>query len=1567
MDDQAMPNSPPTHLPPDQGSIALSAKSTHYELIKKAIPSWLLNASAPQVQALKNVRLTIPDWHKSASVAAHRSLRNDLKLNWNAQNSVEQALSNLQDVYAFAKPLLQQVLKQRFGVDDDVEQTWLRLYAPVNTSWWVHDFASGTQSRTVSLLDAALHNFSGNETFTADSEFITRPDAQGHFAIKRLKHKMSVDQFKSLCRELNIGARYEQHLNELLLSTNKVASNVLRHKVILSQKSALNVAAQMALMKNDIGQDAYDVVQGMLDDRRNLRWNGQAISYYNLAMMDARLIGIVLICADVSAATGPVPVIAYVPHDPEHPLKQYPSSLEFMAELTRQLREGASATSYQRFFSQFVNHQQRGHFFAGLNDRLDKVKWQPAAPGSNLPSWRETPVDNPNLQFNLSKIQEDRETRFTGDLWGYFYRQKLNKILNDAREIAISTEYADRMARWAWWDNLEKMLSDILNVALLVATPLVPFLGELMLAYTAYQLLDGVFEGIVDLAEGHLVEAGEQAIGVLESIIQLGAFAAGATLGHVAGMKLSSFVEGLKPVQLADGQTLLWNPDLTPYRLPKQALPAQARPDAHGLHPVGDKQLLQLDQHLFEVVKDPATGQHRIRHPRRPEAYAPTLDHNARGAWVCETENPRQWEGTQLMRRIGHSTDGFSDAQLEQIRQLTGTDENILRRMHVENAPPPPLLTDTLVHLGTTPDDAATPLSPEVSQVLVDCPQLTPILAERVIAQARPMELQQIAQRRRLPLRLRTTARELQFELQSVRAAQGLQHEALSNIDSERLILGALRHYSDTFGALRIEIREGTFDGELRCSAGAESAERIRVLVRIEPERYLVRDGENQPIHEASGLYEAILHAMDNEGRSVLGYRPTEAEQFKQWIIAKTTAPSERRTVLASAPIRSVAQHDTLFLVRGGGLSKDAATLQERIQDLHPHFSPREVDAFADALTEQGEPLKAIERHENELDELRVIVHRWRYQQPESWGPGSQGFRDGGGLHIYECLLDCFERKNAELGNRADPSSYALDLSREMLSLDLETWWAKRPELKKFLDKVTVLKLDNTRFSSDSNGLLKDFPHLVELSAKGCELTRLPTRIGTTLRRLERLRLSDNHIVLDTAAVERLRSLTYLEVLRLEDNPLGLSPDLSRMPRLKVVILKNTGLDTWPEGTLARPRPRGFLLDLRGNPLTHIPEVVTGSDAQWLVARTRLDVVSLSELNQVRYQAHRRSMALPPEPVIPPGPSQNRSIVSTYGADYWGDVPGWGLDREIPWSELVEEPAAQPFMATLLSVRDFADYRAGGAIRDQLMQRVWRMLDAVHVDSRLREKLFTMVVAPVDCADAGAQLFNHMGINVLAYEAYTYSIEPAELERKLVTLAKGAARLDHVNEIARADVASRGGDPDDVEVYLAYQTGLAKRLGLPWQSEGMLYRPVSGVTDAMIDQAYDTVLALGEGDGLVNTMLEQDFWVNYLGERYPVRLETNKQQHLAKYELLEVLRSTQREWVESTQLSDLERAALRNRLRDLANDLSVPETVVFADDPISEATFNRLLVDLGDDEKELSRRLTRAALGRAGQ
>ncbi|WP_085724422.1 dermonecrotic toxin domain-containing protein [Pseudomonas sp. R37(2017)] len=1580
-----MPISPSAIQGSDPLDIAPIDKSIHFNQVRKAIPAWLLDTSPSRVDALKSVRLTLPDWHRNASATAHRKLKAANRLGWTAQNTADKLLSDVKDISAFAKPLLQQALKDRFGVEDDVEQTWLRLYAPVNTAWWVHDFSGGTTSRTVSLLDAALHNFSRDETFTQDSEFITRPDARGHFLVKKLKDKLSIEQFKSLCRDLDIGARYQQHLKDVLLPTDKAASDTLRQNIIASQKSALLAAAQMALMKNDIDQQAHDVVQGMVYNRSRLQWNGQPVDLYNLAMMDTRLSGIMLIAADTASASGPVPVIAYVPHDPLHPLKQYDSSLEFMAELTRQLRDGTSANSYQQFFSQFVPHEQRGHFFAGLNARLSTVKWQPAPAGSNLPSWRETPVDKPDLQFSVSSLKTDRETTFDYDLWSYRYRQTLNKVFNDAREIAISTEYADRMARWAWWDNLEKMLSDILDIALLVATPLVPGLGPLMLAYTAYQLTDGVVEGLVDLAEGHLAEAGEQTLGVLENVIQLGLFAAAGAVGNVARTRLSPFFEGLKPVQLANGGTRLWNPDLSPYHRADVVLPADARPDAQGLHLHQGRRILPLNDQHFEVLDDAVTRQQRIRHPQRPEAYAPILRHNGQGAWVSETENPREWEGSTLMRRLGHSTDGFNDEQLEQIRRISGTDEDLLRRVHVESAPPPPLLTDTLQRLASPAIEPAA-LSPEIAPLFSEFPELSATVADQIHARASAAERQRITQENRLPLRMRTQARELQFETQAVRAAQGLYPTASVTADTERLVLGTLRLYTDTFGDLRLEVRQGTFNGELRCSAGPEDAAKVRVLIRDDAGQYEVRDGTDQPIHTADDFFEAVLQATQENGQSALGYKPGDAEQFRQWVMVKSEPPSERRTVLAEPPVRAVAEHETMLLVRGGGLSKGGQTLHERIQDLYPHFSEVEVDSFADALSARGEPLNAVEELKNELAELRVTLDHWERQQPFSPVSDNNGFQGGGGRHIVERLIDCFERRNSEFGNRTDPSSYSLDLSREMLPVNLETWWPRHPMIKKLLKKVTALKLDNTRFPTDPYGILHDFTNLRELSANRCELSHLPIDIGN-MRRLERLRLRDNNITWNYRSNRILWELTSMEILELDNNPLNerhninnplneqsninnllhnllsnfnnLSdlPDISQMPRLTFVGLRNTGITNWPIGTIAFDRPQDFVLDMRGNPINYVHHMTLRPWAALIIGRTRLDIENLSPNNRFLFNQIRMEAGLPNDidALFSPDAASSTAI--------WESSPELDRERVKRWEELKHEPNSGPFISFINSAPGFADYKAGGEARKQLLERLWRVLDAVCIDTPLREKLFTMAADPVRCADAGAQLFNNIGIEVLNFEARSSTSDPSQLEDKLVTLAKGSARLELVNDIARADMSSRDGDPDEVEVYLAYQTSLAKRLSLPWQSEDMLHRPVSGVTDAMIDNAYDTVLTMEKGDGLVNKMLELDFWESFLRKTYPSKFEENKQLYLSKFEKLETLRTTQHEWANS--LSEVQRTALRDKLKELMIGFSVPETVIFNDQPISEEVYGGLLTDLGYDEKELARRLTREAMSKA--
>ncbi|RON10558.1 hypothetical protein BK659_03345 [Pseudomonas brassicacearum] len=679
--------------------------SAHHELIKNAIPAWLANSTPQRLCALKEGRSAIPDWIKNASRVELLSLKRVVEASWSSQNDVDRMLVDVQDVYAFAEPLLRRKLKEKYGVEEDVRETFLKVYSPAKLSPWVHDFDGGTTSRTVSLLDAALHNFSRSEVLLPDSEFITRPDALGHFDVKEVRKKMSIQQFRDLCRELDIGARYKAYLESYLRPADGLARGVLQSRVIKSQKAALKAALQLALVKKHITSDAWLVVQGMIKGLKGLTLDGIAVRYYSLTMMDIRLTGIVLIAPDLYASgSGNRRVIAYVPHDPEHPLKEYASPVAFLNELTRQLRnsdtelaEGQcpSGGSYQQFFSRFVAHQQRGHFFAGLNQRLTHVTWHPKEPGVDLPSWRETPVDNPRLHFNTVRFEDDTQHRFRGDVWVYLYEQQLNKILNDGRELVISTADTDSEARWAWIDNLEKMLADIVNAALLVVTPFVPGLGEAMMVYMVYQLVSEVVEGVVDLAEGLYLEAAENLIGFTESLIQLGLFGAGMKIGsEVVLPRLSSFLEGTKPVTLANGNQRLWGQDLEPYLRKNLLLSADSKPDDLWLHQHEGKPILRLDTRHFELGKDPQTGKHRVQHPTRSDAYQPVVESNGAGAFVIEGEQPQSWDEHTLMARMGPLLDGLVDS-FDDIRTVSQSDVNALRQMYIGNESPLPLLSDT--------------------------------------------------------------------------------------------------------------------------------------------------------------------------------------------------------------------------------------------------------------------------------------------------------------------------------------------------------------------------------------------------------------------------------------------------------------------------------------------------------------------------------------------------------------------------------------------------------------------------------------------------------------------------------------------------------------------------------------------------------------------------------------------------------------------------------------------------------------------------------------------------------
>lgn len=71
-------------------------------------------------------------------------------------------------------------------------------------------------------------------------------------------------------------------------------------------------------------------------------------------------------------------LIAYVPDDPRHPLKEYASFTDFMKELMSQLR----SPDYQQFFSRFVAHQK-----TMANSLPGFANVSPRSPGRSVSRW----------------------------------------------------------------------------------------------------------------------------------------------------------------------------------------------------------------------------------------------------------------------------------------------------------------------------------------------------------------------------------------------------------------------------------------------------------------------------------------------------------------------------------------------------------------------------------------------------------------------------------------------------------------------------------------------------------------------------------------------------------------------------------------------------------------------------------------------------------------------------------------------------------------------------------------------------------------------------------------------------------------------------------------------------------------------------------------------------------------------------------------------------------------------------------------------------------------------------
>jgi len=1353
----------PPAIPP--GNHNAQHPDEHYQPLKNAIPGWLGNASATRREALKKSAAQLPETLKPTPSEQHAVMKSLGAAHIAAQSEVDKSLEHLQDAATFAEPLLKAELKNCFDLDLDVRNTFVRLYIPATTPWF--PIRTGARVWTVSLLDAALHNFEDKETydnaFETESTFTTAPSATGQFeTLPAIKAKLGISAFTQLCRRLDIGAKYKASLEDNLGYSDPMVATVLRRKLDISEKTAMKAALQWARINRDVSETNVRLVDALLDGMKGIHINSAPVLCHDVTMLCAPLTGIVVFAPDLYLSRNMAGVVAYVPDDPEHPFKEYASSLEMVVELTRQLR----SKDYQQFFSRFVNHEQRGFFFSTLNSRLSEIKWHPHEPGNALPAWRETPVERPDLQTAL--------VPFHDELWQHLHQAKLNKVFFDARVIAVPTVWVDQRARWAFWDSVVNIISTIAQTAALIVAPFVPVLGEAMMAYMAYQMLDEAFEGIVEWGQGRTTEAFEHLMGTVESMIQLGMFAVGGAIAstefrNVLPREVVAFIDRFKPVKLANGETRYWEPDLERYKHPARP-EADSQPSELGLHSYRDKQLLPLNDGHFSVKEHEVPGQYRIEHPTRPDAYQPVVRHNGDGAWHTELEQPMEWDGETALRRIGPTVETFTPAERESILQVSGTGEDAVRKMHVNQEKVPPLLADSIQRFkidqqlqrfidqldsdvaeeflradqatqlqllsehGRWPSNqrlrlidrkgdllwqSSTDESLPLTQLrqdrliggdllktllsLLDEGQIKALLAEPFTATP-PLDIRSQTLRKQLvglakthrsalfesryralqhvddplaqqlkaynpelpasitrelldtatgselllisdgqlPPRQRELMQLAGQEVRMTRAYEGLELDSVNNPDSDSLALHSLKLLPGWSGDVRIEIRDGRYEGLVLDSIGREDAPEHKVLVRGDNGRYQPYDDRGQELHSFTDFYSSLLYALPDSERQSLNLQIGHGQRLKAAIQNRTLEREELRTVIYEAPIQPPTV-DTLRLLGTDGYPRleiaprlegvPPRTLEEDIRALYPRVPQQEIVSLAQNMRANPSGSRTeMRRLQDEYLQLQNDLHAWANHPPAvhpetgaAFTPIEKRAEIQNRRLARDALLKAWRRETpTAIDQYGILSNHALRISQPVQG--------ELPVMSADFSHITSLAIEGRTTTDGFNSFLQHFGRLQRLEARGFKLPSLPQAL-TSMPSLRELRLPDCGVSLTTPTESVLASLPQLTILDLQGNSLGLPPDLHAMPSLRYVNLSNTGIYSVPPDILDHPRLISAQLD--GNNLTQIPDGFfdlagslsdgyTFADNQHLSAATR-------ERVKTYYQHTGRNFAIQPE------------------------------------------------------------------------------------------------------------------------------------------------------------------------------------------------------------------------------------------------------------------------------------------------------------------------------------------------
>lgn len=1236
-----------------------TSPNIHYATIEQKIPAWLKQTSAPVHHALRKAQQA-PAW-----LVAAIQRQPDVAKAWSDEHArhrehharVQELFAQLPDLESFARKVLSDAIEERFSPTSpiDVDKTYLIDARLIDTTHAI-DSRQAVNRATRSLLQCALHNF---DTDSAAEHGMDAPDAllkksvivdhrrfMGTLPINN-RIDITAEAFAGLCRSLDIGARYHERVHAIYYpaatverSADEVALEVYQ-TLGRAEVSAFRQSLHFARLKGDIDQGFYDAALALPMDEAPKA--NATITFNTLSLWEAELTGVVLIERE---ADGQKTHTLYIPQDDETPLKTFSSIEALDKALSDRLRANMG------YLNPHIADRDKASVQTRLADRLAPLGWSTRGLHERLPDPHASlyPVAHP----------------FRHAFQGKMAFQKAERHEKDALYNATPTEIVDRRAAQA---HRELVFARVLT-GLNIAGFFVPGLGQFMLAICVTQLAFEVYEGI----EAWHNDERDTALNYLVDVIENVAIMAALSAAHkgLKGMKgeangpeeeleveripveTPSFIEELEDVVMPDGQVRLWKPDLTAYHS-SETLPDDLEPDERGLRQYQGKQWLVIEGQQYQVEQTPATDEYRLRHPTTARRYQPRVTHNGSGVWLLPGDQPSEWTGSALLRRLGHASAHFDEATLQRMLDISATHEDVLRRALTEHQRLPALLEDTLQRfkldqsIRQMPDHSAWPeaftqaykrihiiQAPHSEIIQRIYPSLPGAVVDELVRNASASELQALSTGK-VPLRLSEEIRIYQQHIRLARAYEGLYLASVQSWDSDRLVLQTLAHLPGWPADCKLQILQRSVWPDQQYAIGPQDTRPDTTITHAHA-GYIVHDASRPgaAVSAHPDIYTA-LHETLPEVMAQLGAADGKALQFlmQQSPLLPRAA---LREALGMQPIRPgyrspmrLADGRIGYPLSGGNSDSPGSTRQHLLAMVQatgiPERTGRSAEHILTSIASQGRNRLQILEYLNTLEEERNTLQSRLDDWSEAISPASDEaaraydtLRESIMQHWYETALE-------------DDAALAAELSVQGVALTdipmtLPDFFYRRIRSLRLLDLPSGTLSGWGQHDRLVQRLLALVPRLESLEVSRPYTSRATPSlwlssapiIATALPNLRRLALTNQNIALSGSDLNALAELAHLGHLDLSGNRLQ---QVSDRPSFHVFSLDYLGLDRmqlsqWPAGIGSDALDRIGHLSLQQNNLTALPSFLL-NEADTL---TRPPVISLqgNPINETHLQ-----------------------------------------------------------------------------------------------------------------------------------------------------------------------------------------------------------------------------------------------------------------------------------------------------------------------------------------------------------